>query len=76
MREVGFNQPLEFYERLFIKHYMVNASGASTALPDAIANGIDRKIIIVLLARKSFFLCRSDNPAVLNQRRSAVMIEA
>ena len=73
--EIGFEQPLEFQERLLVEHDIIDVLERDTGLFEAIANRVDRKARVVLLAREALFLRRRDDLAVDQQRRGAVVIE-
>ncbi len=71
--EIGFNQPLELQEGLFIESHEIDRRAGG--LGQAIFDGVGRKARIVLLAGEAFFLSGGDNLAVADQRRGAVMVE-
>jgi len=50
-------------------------AGAVACL-EAISDSVDRKVAVVLAARKALLLRRGDDTPVLDQRRRAVVVEA
>ena len=74
-RDVGFQQPLEFEERLVVEHDMVEAVGGNPCLFEAGGDGVMREGGVVLAPGETLFLRRGNDAAVLDQRRGAVVIE-
>src|SRR6185503_10817177 len=73
--DVGFKQPLEFDQRLVIKHNILKVLNPNPSLVQTILNRAMRKSRIMLLSCKSFFLCRSDDLAVPHEAGGAVVVE-
>ena len=73
--EIGFEQPLEFQERLVVEHDVIDVVEPRSCRLQAIGDRVVRETGIVLLAREAFFLRRGHDAAVLDQRRGAVVIE-
>ena len=74
-RDEGFEQPLEFQERLVVEGDVVDLGKPDPGLRQHI---IDRKsgiAGIVLLAAEAFLLRGSDNVTVHDERRRTVVIE-
>ena len=74
-RDIGLQQPLEFEKRLVVEHDMVKTVGGNSRLCETIGNGVVWKRSIVLFSGKALLLRRGDDPAVLDQRRGAVVVE-
>ena len=55
---------------------MVELAGRNATFCETIGNGVVRKGGVVLPAGKTLFLRRGDDPAVIDQRRRAVVIES
>ena len=62
----GFDDAVEFEQRLVVEHDMVELRGGDAGFGEAVISGVTRQARVVFLARKSFFLGRGDNFAVSN----------
>ena len=74
-RDVGLQQPLEFEERLVVEHDVIELVGRNAGFCKAIGDGVVRKRGVMLSAGKTLLLRGGDDPAVIDQRCRAVMIE-
>src|SRR3984957_20952095 len=63
-RYIGFQQPLEFEERLVVEHDMVEAVGVDAGFRPEIGDGVVRKIRVMLLAGKALLLRGGDDAAL------------
>src|SRR6266581_613710 len=73
--EIGFEKALEFEERLFVEHDVVEFGRLDIGRGKTIANRRHWKIRIVLAARKTLFLGSGDDLAVHQQGGGAVVVE-
>ena len=73
--EVGFYQAFEFQKRLVVEYDVFDAIEATTAFPETIGDRFTGESRIVLDPRKALFLCCRNDPPVLHEGRSTVMIE-
>ncbi len=73
--EIGFQQALEFQERLVVEHHMVRLAQRHARFVEAIPQRVRRKACVEFLAREALFLRRRRDLAVLDQRGCAVVIE-
>src|SRR2546425_5416987 len=74
-RQIRLDQPLKLQERLVVEDDAIHAAQPGAALGQAVADRVGGKPGIVLLAREAFLLRRSNDLAVLDQCRSAVMVK-
>ena len=65
--EIGFEQPLEFQERLLVEDDIVDVLERDAGLLEAIADRVDREARVLLLAREALLLRRRDDLAVDQQ---------
>lgn len=72
---ISFQQPLEFQERFFIEHDIVEHFGSKSPGPEAIFNRVCGKAAVVFFARKPLFLDSGDYLAVTNKCRGTVVVE-
>jgi len=72
--KVGFQQPLEFQERLVVEDDVVDFIERALALPQAVGERIAREPGIVFLAAEALFLRGGHDFAVANERRRAVVV--
>src|SRR5436853_437997 len=71
----GSNDAIEFQERLFVKHYVVEGRGRN---PTDLQAELDRplgKVVVVFPTREPLFLRGGDYLAVANKGRCGVVIE-
>src|SRR5262249_55259651 len=61
---VGFEEPLEFDQRLVIKHNVLKILDSDPSLIQTVLDGTMRKSWIMLLSREPLFLCGRDDPTV------------
>ena len=73
--EIGFEQALEFEERLVVEDDVIDRAKLDLGLVQAILDGVARKPGVVLLAGEALLLRRRDDPAIGDERRGAVMVE-
>ena len=62
--QIGFEQPLEFEERLVVEDDVIDGAELDLGLVQAILQWRARESRIVLLAGEALFLRRGDDPAV------------
>ena len=74
-RQIGFQKPLKFKERLVVKGDEVHVPETASGMVEAEPDGVFRKTGVVFFAGEAFFLGGSDDAAVLDQRRGAVVVE-
>ena len=73
--KVCLENPLELEQWLVVKADVVQLIGAKARFPEAVLNRMDRKRLVVLLARESLLLCGSHDLTVDNQRGGGIVIE-
>jgi hypothetical protein len=73
--EIGLEQALELEERLVVEHDPVDVLELNAGLLQAIVDGEPRIAGVELLAGEALFLRGGNEPAVLDDRRGAVVIE-
>ena len=73
--DIGFQKPLEFQERLFVEHDIVDITEADAGLRKAIGDAVFRKPRVMFLAGEALLLRRRDNARIEQERRGAVVIE-
>src|SRR5258706_9677398 len=72
---VGFEQPLEFEERLVVERDIVDVAKLEAAFRKAVLDRIRGVGAVVLFSRETFFLGRGNNAAVDDESRRAVVVE-
>ena len=73
--KIGFEQSLELQKRLFVEGDEVDIAPAGASFLDAIAQRMDRKIRVMLLACEALFLRGRNDLAVAHNRCSAIVIK-
>src|SRR5690606_8253615 len=73
---VGLKKTLKFQQRLVVKDNQVNVRQLESAVLQAKADCLRRKVGVVLFSRKPFFLRGGDDLAVAEQSRSRIMIKS
>ncbi len=73
--KIGFEQSFKLDQGLFIESDEIQLSGRDARRLQTILNCIHWKRGVVLFSREALFLGGGDDAAILNDRRSAVMIE-
>ena len=68
---VFLDQALELQQRLVVKHNVIQLFKGRARRVKTILDGMDRQARVVLLARKTLFLCGRDYLPVVNQSGSA-----
>src|SRR6185295_18709903 len=74
--EISFEETIEFEQWLVIEANVVKLIGFEFSFTQTIARGLERKIVIVLDARESFFLRRGDDFAIDNKTSGGIVIES
>jgi hypothetical protein len=74
--EIGLEQPLELEERLVVEGDVVDVRQLDAGRVETVVHRVLREAGIVLLAGEALFLSRTDELAVRDQRRGAVVIES
>src|SRR6266851_2493768 len=74
--EVGFEQTVEFQQRLVIEAYVVQVFGVEFGFAETVERGVEWETMVMLYARESFFLRRSYDLAVNDQTGGGVVIES
>src|SRR5882762_387650 len=74
-RQIGFEQSIEFQERLVIKDDMVDLAELDPSLLEAIADRILRESRVVLFTCEPLFLGRRGDPPVHNKGCCTVVVE-
>lgn len=73
-REVGFQEPLELYERFVVERDVIDILRREANLLQTSNDRIAGKVRIVLLTGEAFFLGRSNDLSVGNDRGGAVVV--
>ena len=73
--DVGFEKSLEFEERLFVEDYIVEVFCADACFFEAVVNGVDGEVGVVLFPGEAFFLCSGDDVAVGDECCGTVMVK-
>ena len=73
--EIGFEQPLEFEERLVVEDDVIDSAKADLGFVQTILDGVARKPGVVLLAGEALLLRRRDDPAIGDERRCTIVVE-
>src|SRR5262245_24823327 len=75
-REIGFDQPVEFEKRLVVEHDVVDVPTTVTGFRQAVADGMRRKVAVVLLSGEALLLRGGDDVAVVDERGGTVVIKS
>ena len=73
--QVGFQKALELDERFLVKNDVIHVLQLATGFFEAVADRVDGKPGVVLLAGKALLLGRADNPAVFNQGSGGIVVK-
>ena len=73
--QIGFEQALEFQERLVVERNLIDLVETDAGLFEAVVNGAMRESRVVLLAREALFLGGRNDLAIAHERRGAVVVE-
>ena len=71
---VGLEQPLELQERLVVERDGLQVRVLQSGFGEYVSSRVDREVGIVPLAREPFFLGRSNDLPVDEERRGAVVV--
>src|SRR5947207_12408540 len=74
--KISFQQAIEFQQRLVIETHIVQLVGANAGLFEAVASGVNGKVVIVLDARETLFLGGSNNLAIDDKTCRRIVIES
>ena len=74
-RQIGFQQSLEFDERLLVEDNVVEIAAGDTAFIEAVRDRVSRESWVVLLARKPLLLRGRNDRPVVEETRGTVMVE-
>ena len=73
--QIGFQQTLEFHERLVVEHDVGQFIGrGETTFLKTVTNRMGREIVIVLFSRKTLFLSGRNDFAVDYERGGAIVV--
>jgi hypothetical protein len=73
--EISENEALKFRERFIIENDVVEVADLNATLAQAVADGMNGKIFVVLFAREAFFLGRGDELAIAHECGRRIMVE-
>ena len=73
--QVGFEETLEFEERLVVESDVVEVLGLEAGLGQAVGDCLVRELVIVLAAGEPFLLGRSDEFAIDKQDGCRIVVE-